>query len=456
MRKIGTPLLVIGVAALVLSGCDGIGDGNRPEYIEILQGEDGILEVTECTRPQLSVQAFFSDGSSGNFTARASWRSTDESVVRIGDGDIEIPGRDTFVPRGQLVAVAPGTASVYANLVSLEARLDIVVNELGEITVDPAESTTAVGSTRPINVVSEIDGEEVRLTGLTQWTIESDDETVVAEDVATIENITLSGITNGVLTGEGVGDVTAVGTLDFCERSTAPATVQVAVPQAIELRREYEESTQLVSGTTEFMYPFALFENGDEQDLDGQVIFSSSDEEVVIVGAFGTAPSLILAGIAGGPADVTATFGADEPEEGEEVDLSTGITSAPLQVTVVDATLTSLDITPDAPTVMFGESLDFEATGTFDSGAFTQSITRSVGWVTDDDEVAIFGNTFLTANRFFPALNEAGQSIVTATYTNEDDTVVQATETVTIEPQVDEEEDEDDSSDETGLNPGRF
>ena len=172
------------------------------------------------------------------------------------------------------------------------------------------------------------------------------------------------------------------------------------------------------------------------------------------IGAFGTAPSLILAGIAGGPAEVTATFGADEPEDGEDIDLSTGITSAPVPVTVVDATLTSLDITPDTPTVMFGDTLEFVATGTFDSGAFTQPITRSVGWRTDDSSVAQFGITFLTANRFAPVLDEAGQSIVTATYTLEDDSVVEATETVTIEPSVDEDEDE--SSDETGLNPDQI
>ena len=51
-------------------------------------------------------------------------------------------------------------------------------------------------------------------------------------------------------------------------------------------------------------------------------------------------------------------------------------------------------------------------------------------------------------------LDEAGQSIVTATYTLEDDSVVEATETVTIEPSVDEDEDE--SSDETGLNPDQI
>ena len=52
----------------------------------------------------------------------------------------------------------------------------------------------------------------------------------------------------------------------------------------------------------------------------------------------------------------------------------------------------------------------------------------------------MFGTTFLTANRFFPLLNEAGQSIVTATFTTgEDDTIVEATETVTIEPVVDED-----------------
>ena len=454
MRQIGKTLIPAIAATLLLGACDGLGDGNRPESIEIAQGEDGILEVTECTRPQLSIRAFFSDGSSGDFSTRANWRSTDESVVRIGDGDIAIPGRDTFVPRGQLIAVAPGTASVYANLIGLEDRLDIVVNELGEISIDPAESTTATGSTRLTNTVGEIDGEEVILSGLTQWMFEDPEGDASAEDIATIENVAVGNLTNGLLTGVGEGEVVASGVLDFCDRASSATTVRVAEPQAIELRREYEGSTQLVSGTTEFMYPFALFENGDEQDLEGQVIFSSSDDEIVAVGAFGTAPSLILAGIAGGPAEVTATFGADEPEDGEDIDLSTGITSAPVPVTVVDATLTSLDITPDTPTVMFGDTLEFVATGTFDSGAFTQPITRSVGWRTDDSSVAQFGITFLTANRFAPVLDEAGQSIVTATYTLEDDSVVEATETVTIEPSVDEDEDE--SSDETGLNPDQI
>ncbi len=47
MRQIGKTLIPAIAATLLLGACDGLGDGNRPESIEIAQGEDGILEGTE-------------------------------------------------------------------------------------------------------------------------------------------------------------------------------------------------------------------------------------------------------------------------------------------------------------------------------------------------------------------------------------------------------------------------
>lgn len=428
-------VLAAALAVTGLAGCEGLGEGNAPEALSIGQGVDGIIEATECDIQQLTALAEFSNGGVGVFTDRVVWRSSDESVVRVSNRDIEAPSSGGTFGSGVMIPVAPGTASVFAELAGLETRVDVVVDALDGLAIDTPESTTAIGATRFLRAVGDKDGEELDLSIRASWSFDDSNE-----DVATIDYAQrFDGSYVGVIEGLAEGERQAVAVLDFCEER-ATAVVRVAPVQTLELRREYEGSTQLVTGTTEFMYPFALFENGDEQDLDGQVIFTSSDEEVVLVDAFSTAPSLVLALAAGGPVQVTATFGAEEPEEGEEIDLSTGVTSAPQDVTVVDAVLTSLDITPDAPTVAFGDTLDFVATGSFDDGAFEQVITRSAGWSTDDTDVARFGNTFLTANRFFPLVNEAGQSIVTARFTTGgDDTIVEATETVTIEPAVDED-----------------
>lgn len=441
IKRNKTLVLAAALAASGLAGCEGLGDGNAPKTLSIAQGaDDGVIVATECDIDQLTALAEFTDGATGVFTDRVNWRSTDESVVRVSNRDIVAPSSEGTFGAGVMIPVAPGTASVVAELAGLETRVDVVVEALDSLTIDAVESTTAIGATRFLRALGEKDGEEIDLSIRASWSFDDTNEDVATVDYVQLADSSYVGLVEGL--AEGSRDAVAV--LDFCEER-AEATVRVAPVQTLELRREYEGSGQLVTGTTEFMSPFALFENGDEQDLDGQVIFSSSNEEVVLVDAFNSAPSLILALAAGGPEQVMATFGAAEPEEGEEIDLSTGISSAPVDVTVVDAVMTSLEITPDTPTVMFGDTLDLVATGTFDDGAFTQIVTRTTGWSTDNSDVARFGTTFLTANRFFPLVNEAGQSIVTARFTTrEDDTVIEGTETVTIEPILDEDTEETD------------
>ena len=63
----------------------------------------------------------------------------DQAQVDGFDGDTGLFGH---LPELDSMAVA-------GLLTEMEDRLDIVVNELGEISIDPAESTTAAGHRRP-------------------------------------------------------------------------------------------------------------------------------------------------------------------------------------------------------------------------------------------------------------------------------------------------------------------
>ena len=127
-----------------LAGCSGIGDGVAMERL-IISAErssgstdtgDYKAVVYECLTTSLRLDAEFTNGqrnsSTNPYTARATWTSSDESVVRVSNRDIPVPGADdgsVFIA-GTLVPVAPGTATVTASFAGLSESIEVEVRPL--------------------------------------------------------------------------------------------------------------------------------------------------------------------------------------------------------------------------------------------------------------------------------------------------------------------------------------
>lgn len=163
--------VILGVAgALALSalaGCGSIGQGSTITSLEILPATrskpEGPYTIYQCLRDQLIVVATFTNGTRADFSYRATWTSSDPSVVQVSNNDLP----RLFIVDGQLseVAASPhrpgtvvpqgssGTATITASFVGLTASLDVTVapSALSIATVAPGvdpfapPATTYVG-----------------------------------------------------------------------------------------------------------------------------------------------------------------------------------------------------------------------------------------------------------------------------------------------------------------------
>lgn len=421
-RSLQSVLTVVALAAL--TACEGIGDGNRPESFEISAApEDGsALEMTQCIRRNVNMVGTFTDGRRGDFTARSTWTSNNPDVVQVSDGDIVLPeSGNAQLAKGTLIPVQPGVATITASFLEQTADLLVNVSALGAVRIEPASSTTAIGASRTQQVFADVDGEDVNMAGFTRWVFD-DEETAV--DVADLNPV------SGEFTGLSAGALTSRSILDFCGIE-ATAAVEIAPIDTLVLTKEFDDRNELIVETTEVFITTAQFANGDEQDLTTQVDYLSSLEEVA---AFDLSEGVInaLRGVAADPAPTEVRARFDQtPDDIEDEDF---VFSDPIQITVIDAVLESIEVTPETLALEATETGVLIATGTYDAGARTQLITRHVIWASDNANIFV-SNAGSNAGLVAPLVDEDNEAIVTATATQlgEDETTVNTfTDTATV------------------------
>ncbi len=134
----------------------------------------------------------------------------------------------------------------------------------------------------------------------------------------------------------------------------SPATAKIA-----------RETTQQFTATGNYNDKTAL-------DVSSQVTWNSSQPAAATVS---TSPGTqgLTTGVAQGSTNITATLGT--------------LSSAPASLTVSNANLVSLAVTPGSPTVPLASTQSLVATGTFDDGT-TQNISGTVSWTTSDATAA--------------------------------------------------------------------
>jgi hypothetical protein len=112
------------------------------------------------------------------------------------------------------------------------------------------------------------------------------------------------------------------------------------------------------------------------QNLTNSVTWTSSNTAAATVGSGSTAAGVVT-GDAPGTTTITAAFSGEV---------------AVAQVTVTDATLNLITITPSSPAIVLGATEQFNATGTFSDGT-TENLIGQVTWTSSDIEVAIIDAT---------------------------------------------------------------
>jgi trimeric autotransporter adhesin len=394
--------------------------------------------IASGTTQQYSVDVVYSDGSIQPVTAGLSWLSSSASVAGVNSD-----GLVTGFTSGQT------TISVFYNSMSATASLTVTPAILTNIVVTPV--TTVVGINGNVQFTATgvfSDNSTQDITSQVVWTSSNGAyATIDASGVATglSTGTTIITATNGTISGMATLNVTtatlvsikitppnpiapphskiqltAIGTfsdnsqlvlsgvswhtssnryamingsgvLRTKKATNQPVTVYATLngitgttnltitSMLIKLLKLQPATPTIAVGTTQQMSLIGLFSDGvTSVDLTASARWQTSDYAVAVINRQG-----IAAGVAAGTVTITGTVNGHAP--------------ATATLTVSNATIQSIIVTPANPTIALGSSQQFAASGSFSDGS-TQDITSVVTWTSSTPTVAVVNQKGVAAS----------------------------------------------------------
>lgn len=371
----------------LLTGCMDapVGDGNMPVEL-VLAGLDGPSKVSlyECNPQSLSAALVFSDGSSGNFSSRSEWTSSDPGIVEVSNGDIANPALNDIYSAGVLIPRAPGSAIVRATYLDFAVQAQVEVRPIFSMRIEPDTEVFGVGTEMDYQLLVRLESDsEESEPGNQRWSIDAPD--------GTIDLARNSGTATGLASGTGQ---TIRGGLADCDRQ---ATHHIRAEPIVAVSASYvdDDGRDLTTGLTDAVQIWGHFADAaiEPQNISSQVL-ASADTDALLV--FAGNENLFIQGIQeGNNATASVEF------EPSELALSLG----PYSVT--DRQLDRVELSPDQGVMVSDGSLQLTATGHYLDGHETD-ITRHVNWVMDQTGLATIATNFdsageLTASGHFDA-----------------------------------------------------
>lgn len=320
--------------------------------VQSLQVIPATLNLAMGTQTQMSALATLSDGSVQDVSSQVSWSSSDPAVA-------------TVTSQGMVSTIAKGSVTIGANLqgISQSASLTITDAVVSSIQVIPPTPSLAAGTKLQFQALATFsDGTTQDVSGKASW-ISS------ATDVLAIN-------LSGEATGLKAGNATVTATLGGVTSNGASVTVTNAVVSTVQI--SLSGASSLAKGTSVQFSAQAILSDGTTQDVSNQVSWLSSDTSRVTIDASGKATAVAL-----GSSNISAKIN--------------GVESTPITLTVTDATLAQLQVTPATITLAKGTSQQLTAMATFSDGS-TQNLTSQVSWgVTPSSIATVSGSGQLTA-----------------------------------------------------------
>jgi hypothetical protein len=338
---------------------------------------------------QFTATGVYTDNSTQNLTAQVTWASSDGAVASVSNAAGSNGIATTIAVGSTMVSAASGD-------VAGETMLTVTDATLVSIEVSPAAPSVANGSTRQFAATGlYTDNSTQDLTTQVTWT--SSDEAV-----AMVSN---SAGSNGLATTAATGSTTVSATSGAVTGETT-LTVSAATLVSIEVS---PVNASISNGSTQQFTATGLYTDNSTQDVTAQVTWASSDGAV--------APVSNAAGSNG----LATTAG----EGSTTVSASGGGVTGETTLTVTDATLVSIEVSPVNASISNGSTQQYTATGLYTDNS-TQDVTAQVTWASSDHAVAMVSNA--TGTKGLAAAAALGSTTVSAT---SGDVTGEATLTVT-------------------------
>jgi uncharacterized protein YjdB len=298
--------------------------------------------IAQSTTLQFSATGTYTDGSTQNLTASVQWISANPSVASINLNGVP----------GLAKGLTPGTAVISATSGSISGSATLTVTNatLVSIAVTPANASIPLGTLQQFTATGTFsDGTTQDITDIVTW----------SSSKSSVASITVS----GVATARNLGTVTITATFNTISGSTslsvnAADLASLAIP---------EGNVTIADNTSEAFSVIGTFNDGSTRDLTTEATWTSSNPGVATIANWGLATA-----VSPGATTITAAVGT---------------TSTSVTLTVTDATIVSISVTPADRTIAPATNLSFTAEGLF-SDSSTQVITSDVTWASDNVAVA--------------------------------------------------------------------
>lgn len=313
---------------------------------------------------QFMATGTFTDGTTGDVTKDVTWLSSTVATATVSNAD----GAE-----GVVSAVAAGTTSITAkdpaSSVQGSQTLTVTAATLTAIDVSAGNPPSAtpnlpLGNSLQFNALGHFsDSSTLDLTGQVAWSS-------TVEATATISNAADSigladSLTKGVTTIKATHVASTVA-------GSATLTVTDAVVVSIEVA---PASASVAKGLTRQFTATGAYSDGTSSDITDLVTWSSSDPaKATVSNAAGSRGLATGTGV--GSATLTAALDG---------------VSGTAALSVTDAVLQSINVTPSAAKVAKGDQPQYTATGLFSDGS-TLDITGTVTWGSSDATVVQISN----------------------------------------------------------------
>lgn len=349
------------ILSVMLAGCGGGGGETTsasttatiPTKASVTLDSIAITPATANVSKGLSASftaiATYSDGNTADVTSQVTWASANITIASIDSA--------TGVATG--VAVGSTTVTATANgITSPAASLTVTAATIASISITPTVPSTPKG--RPVTFSATgtySDGTTGNVSGSVTW---------ISSNTA-IASLNGSGIASSL--GQGTTTVTAVA--NGVTSNAATLTVTAPLLTAIAVNPSISSVAQ---GLTTAFTATGTYTDATTADLTSQVTWASANGSIATINN----TTGVATGVAVGNTTVTGSL--------------SGITSNSAALTVNNAVITGISISPTTPSTPKGTPVTFTATATYSNGA-TGNASGSVIWASSDTAVATLNTT---------------------------------------------------------------
>ncbi len=327
-------LFLFGIVAL-LSACGGGSSSTPSASATALALSPQTVQFEKDTNYKFTATLTATGGTPEDVSDKVTWTSSDETVATVDSS-------------GLVSGLSIGTTTITVTYQGKTAYTDtdgVVITgvTMTSLQVSPQNSAVAKGLTKQYNATAIFsDGSHQDVTSTAQWA--SSKPNIAEVSAAGLASTKEVGTTNITASLNGLTD-------------SAALNVDAAVLQQITLS---PSNSAIPSGLNKKLTATGAYSDGSHTDISNDVTWLSADITRVEVDNTG----LVTSKATGGPVTVTASFD--------------GITGT-AAVTVSDAILTGLTLSPSTANIPKGRTQQFIATGNYSDGS-TENISGTASW----------------------------------------------------------------------------